>query len=71
MSPTGPCPYCGKEFTFHEDEVEGVADGSVVCLDCGMEVAMNAWITDVIAGEAELPPLDEDEEEEGDIDEVE
>lgn len=70
MSPIRPCPYCGKPFDFHEDELDRVADGSAVCLECGLKVTEAAFILEVVSGEH--PELvdeilgQEEEEEEND-----
>lgn len=43
MSPLLECPHCKELFNFHDDELDGVADGSVVCMSCQFETALNAW----------------------------
>lgn len=63
MNPVRPCPGCGKDFNFHEDELEGVEDGRSICLDCGMELEMSWWVLDVVAGRIDVSHLLEDEEE--------
>lgn len=45
-----PCPHCGKETDFHEDEVESVEDGSAVCLECGLEVTAAAAVVEALGG---------------------
>lgn len=51
MNPVLACPQCGKDYDFHQDEVEGVADGSSICLQCGMTLAEANFILEVVAGE--------------------
>jgi len=64
VNPVLPCPWCGKDTDFHEDEVEEVADGRAICLKCGLEMAETTMILEIVAGEH--PHLVPDEEDEGD-----
>lgn len=50
MNPVLPCPQCGKNYDFHENEVEGVADGRNICLQCGLELEEANFVAEVIAG---------------------
>lgn len=51
MNPIMPCPQCGRDTDFHEDEVEGVADGRNICMRCGMELEAANFVLEVVAGE--------------------
>lgn len=51
MSPEEKCPKCGKMRMFHEDELEGVWDGEVVCAECALEEGYYVFLGEVLAGE--------------------
>ena len=50
MNPVMPCPQCGKDTNFHEDEVEGVEDGRNICLQCGLDLEEANMVLDIVAG---------------------
>ena len=50
MNPIRPCPQCGKDTDFHEDELEGLEDGRTICLQCGLELTEANMILDIVAG---------------------
>lgn len=70
MNPIRPCPQCGKDTDFHEDELEQVADGRAICLQCGMELTEANMVLDIVAGKH--PELVQEilEREEGEDDEA-
>lgn len=51
MSPEETCPKCGKKRLFHEDELEGVRAGEIVCTECALEQGYNTFLGEVLAGE--------------------
>jgi transcription initiation factor TFIIIB Brf1 subunit/transcription initiation factor TFIIB len=65
MSPELPCPSCGAITQFADSEVEGVEDGSVVCLSCRAVITETAFVIEVMAGKHDAlveKILEEDEE---------
>lgn len=63
MSPDAPCPECGRITAFHDEEMEGVDDGSVVCATCHLMVVESAFVLEIASGEHDhLIPNEEDEE---------
>lgn len=50
MSPEGICPNCGNKVVFHEDEMEGVKAGTVVCTECGLERQYHEFLAEVLDG---------------------
>lgn len=51
MSPEEVCPECGKLRLFHEDEMEGVREGTVVCTKCSLEHEYYVFLGEVLDGE--------------------
>lgn len=35
---------------FHEDEMEGVREGTIVCTECGLEAQFNEFLGEVLEG---------------------
>lgn len=64
MSPEAPCPRCGKPTQFHDDEMEGVEDGSGACMQCRLELTESGYIMGIAMGVIEPPELEEEEEHE-------
>lgn len=62
MSPEMPCPDCGKIVDFHDEEVEGVEEKSIVCPTCRMHITEAAFIFEMAMGEHDhlLPEEDDD-----------
>lgn len=50
MNPIRPCPHCGKDVDFHEDELEGLRDGTTICLECGFEMEQTRMILEIAHG---------------------
>lgn len=50
MNPIRPCPQCGRDVDFHEDELAGLEDGTTICLQCGFALTEANMILDIVAG---------------------
>lgn len=50
MNPILPCPHCGKDTDFHDDEVEQVEEGSAVCVRCGMALEEANLAHEIVSG---------------------
>ena len=67
MNPIRPCPHCGRDTDFHEDELEAVKEGDAICLACGLKMEEAHMILEMARGEhPELVQaiLDREEEDE-------
>jgi hypothetical protein len=51
MTPVETCPKCGREETFHEDELDDVRKGTTRCLECTLERGYHVFLGEVLAGE--------------------
>jgi len=56
VSPKAKCPRCGDVVDFHEDEMDAVADGSGVCMDCRLQLTEDGYILGIAMGVVEPPP---------------
>lgn len=62
MSPDAECPSCHKIRAFHDDEMEGLEEGLVICAECGLEVIETAFTLEVLRGEHDhLAPKQDDD----------
>lgn len=50
MSPKAKCPKCGRNKLFHDDELEGVRAGEILCATCSLDNAFNEFLLEVLDG---------------------
>lgn len=51
MSPEEICPKCGNKRMFHEDELEQVRAGEIVCMECALDQGYHEFLGEVLGGE--------------------
>lgn len=61
MSPDAECPSCGKIRAFHDDEMQDLEEGLLVCLECKFMVIPNEIVGDILTGEIPLREEEEDD----------